>query len=88
MAGIERHKLDKSKTKTIFPGKTCKIYNFVIIASANYHGVDLDRLKTECFGGIYRRKHLVESVNAGDVDKLFAVEAVKADRHAVEPGNF
>src|ERR1041384_6304304 len=84
MTAVERHELDEPEAHAFVPRKPREIDNLIVITSPDDDGVHLDRLDAVFLRRFDSRQGFVNGIDAGEVPKPFAVQAVKTDGHTIQ----
>src|SRR6266498_664305 len=80
----QRHVLDEPYGQRAIEGETGEVGDFVVIERFHYHAVDLQSFKPHAFAYIDALENRGEFAFSCDPAKALHVEAVNADRKAIQ----
>src|SRR5262249_7415996 len=85
-ARIQGHEFDETETETTFQGELSQRFNLVLVHSADDHRIDFHRMQSHRLSEPDGSEHLAESVAAGDLLEIGAVERIETETDPAQAG--
>src|SRR5205823_9574682 len=77
-SGIQRHELNEPHRETTAMAELSQSFDFVVVNTADYDGVHLDRIQAQLLRQADAGQHFLKAVAASDFFEIIAVQRIEA----------